>query len=484
MAMGLALLAVALVATGPVAAQPSPSAAEAGPDGDAAAPASILRIANYCGVLASAPWPGTAPARRALLQRLEALRQPCIGHAGFLAALGALWMEQGEPAQALLWLERSLLLDPAQPGALADHALALAALGEGAALDALIQEWAHRTDIPPALRQRLAMASAAGNAKGRMAAVPAEVRPPDGWVSYREASLTGGYETNLNHSPRLAELTITWPEGTRREQLLTPFEPRRGGAMTTDLAWQLARSPAAGAVFQTGLQVTARHAPGETSTDWHLTQWAASASQRWGAWRVRGQGHLTWIGGNLNEPYRLSRLGLSVDREAIGCNHRFTLEGERRTQRSTRTADGQATGIVWSSLCPWRGGSGDWAAGLAVRASADDPITSNRPGGRQHHQSLGFRVLGTLGASTRFDATLRASRVKDSEGYSPLLENNAVRRLHQTQFTLELSRTLRWSWLPGGAEALIQLQGVRQSSNLELFSYSGLSTYGGIRWRW
>jgi hypothetical protein len=407
--------------------------------------------------------------------------------ASFLAALGGLWLEEGEPGQALLWLERSLMLDPMQPGTLADHALALAALGEGAALNALVQEWRYRADIPPALRERLVAAHAGVNGQARPSSLPAPggVRPPDGWVSYREASLTGGYESNLNYSPRLAELTITLPgETPEKRPLLTPLEPRRGAALATDLAWQLARSPASGTVIQAGLQASARHAPSDQDTDWHSLQLAASASQRWGSWRAQGEGRLTWIGGNLNEPYRLSRIGFSVDREAIGCNHRVTIEGERRTQRSTRTADGQATGAVWSSLCPWRGGNGDWAAGFAARASVDDPITDNRPGGRQRHQSLGLRMIGTVGSGIRFDATLRASRVQDREGYSPLLKNNAARRLHQTQLTLEFSRTLRWPWLPGGAEAVIQLQGVRQSSNLELFAYRGLSSYGGVRWRW
>lgn len=489
MRVGLVLLAAALAA---LAAEAQPQSAFspapqqlAAADGEVNSPSEILRISNYCGVLASTPWPTSATARRALLQRLEALRQPCIGHAGFLGALGALWLEEGEPAQALLWLERSLLLDPSQLGTLADHALALAALGEGAARDALVQQWRDRDDIPPALRRRLALGPEPVNGRGRATATPhpAAVRPPDGWVSYREASLLTGYETNLDHSPRLNEITITPPDGPITLPLLTPLQPRRGAALIGELSWQLARSPAVGSVVQTGLQASARHAPSDSSTNWHHLQWAASVSQRWGAWRAQAQAHATWIGGSLNEPYRLARLGLSIDREAVGCSHRLLVEGERRTQQSTRSADGQATGLLWNSMCPWRGGTGDWALGLAARISTDEPITSDRPGGRQRHHSLGLRLLGTVGRSIRLDASLRASRVKDSEGYSPLLENNALRLLHQTQLTLELSRTLSWNWLPG-AEALIQIQGVRQSSNLELFKYSGVSSYGGLRWRW
>ena len=109
---------------------------------------------DLCGDLSQAAWPTGASARRARLQRLDLVRQLCASHGPFLAALGALWLEEGEPNQALLWLERALLLDPGNLGAQADHALALAALGEPAALAELAKAWAGRTDVPAALRDK------------------------------------------------------------------------------------------------------------------------------------------------------------------------------------------------------------------------------------------------------------------------------------------------------------------------------------------
>lgn len=438
---------------------------------------------EFCLAVAQAPWPRTPELRRAHLHRLELLRPQCIGHAGYLATLGALWLELGEPAQALLWLERSLLLDPGQLGAQADHALALAALGEPAARQALLAQWGDRTDVPAPLRHRLEQASgSAGNgARPRSAAA----RPPntvDGWVFYSEASLLGGYETNLDHSPRLNEITLTLPDGSLPFELDNPIRPRRGAALVGDASWQLAHSPRTGMILQTGLQALARHAPEHRGTDWTHLQWAANASQQWGLWRGQVQLGANWVGGRDNEAYRLGRMGLALDREAIGCNHRVLIEGESRHHETSTRADGRTVGGLWSTQCPVPAQPA-WTVGLALRFSEDKPILADRVGGVQRQTSAGLRLGGPLGQRTRIDASLRSSRVKDSEGYSPLLENNAIRILTQTQLSIELARLLD---LPGwpGAEALLQAQAVRQGSNLAIFRYNGLSIYTGVRWRW
>jgi hypothetical protein len=451
-------------------------------DAEPSAAGDTLRAANYCGALAATPWPTTALARRALLQRLEALRRPCVGHAGYLSTLGALWLEEGEPAQALLWLERALLLDPSALGTLADHALALAALGETAARDALAQQWRDRADIPAALRQRLAMGPAPANGQARSgnAPPPLALAPPDGWVSYRDVSVHGGYESNLDHFTKATEITLTDPD-LGPDPRPIDRRPRKGFAVMSDLSWQLARSPLAGSVVQAGVEGGARHAPGRSETDYHHLQIATAASQRWGPWRAQIHANGAWIGGQLSEPYRLLRLGLSVDREAVGCSHRLTLDIENRIQSATRTFDSQASSVGWNSLCPVPGR--DWILGLAARWTQDRPDDPSRPGGRQRQATLGARLIASVGAGLRMDATVRLGRIDDSSGYSPLLEYGAIRHMNQSQFSVEFSKPVPLTWLYG-AEAVVQLQAVRQRSNLVLFSYDGVSTYGGLRWRW
>ena len=420
-----------------------------------------------------------------MLHRFEAVRTACVANAPFLAMLGALWLEEGEPDQALLWLERSLMLEPEQLGAQADHALALAALGEPAARIALAEQWQARSDVPAALRQRLDMSlpAAASAARGAGNGGPArQVGNHSGWVSYREAALLSGFETNLDHSPRLNEITLTPPDGPVELPLNTPLRPRSGGAALMDLSWQLARKTEGGFLFQTGVQGSARQAPGESDTNWHDVQIAASAAKDWALWRGQVTASTTWVGGALNEPYRLLRLGASLERNALGCAHRTVVETESRVQSETHSADGRTLGVLWSTQCPVRGTS-DWVWGIAARAGLDRPRNEQRPGGAQHLASLGARLQGTAAAGIRFDVNLRASRIQDVEGYSPLLENNAIRQIHQSQLTIELAKPLQIESL-SGAEALLQVQLVRQSSNLALFRYQGVSTYGGLRWRW
>ena len=454
------------------------------PEDAAGSELNVAQPVDYCAMLAASAWPRTPVARRALLHRFEILRPQCIGHAVYLAALGALWLEEGEPAQALLWLERSLLLNPDQPGAQADHALALAALGEPAARDALAQQWLNREDVPLALRQRLAQGASTvaknGNGTTELSVSSPPLNTVDGWIFYREASWLIGGESNLDHSPRLNELTLTPPEGS----ISFPVEsrPLSGSATVADLSWQLAYSPRTGMIVQTGLQGSARHAPTESDTDWHHIQWAGGASQQWGLWRGQILASVTKVGGALNEPYRLARLGVSIDREAIGCSLRVAVETEMRSHRLTESADGRTVGGLWNTQCPWPG-STTWNWGLALRRSVDEPSDPTRPGGKQRQASLGLRVFGPLSWRIRLDASLRTSLLTDSEGYSPLLENNAIRRLNQTQLSIELNRPLQLSWI-SGAEALVQLQAVHQSSNLPIFRYQGVSAYGGFRWRW
>ena len=442
-------------------------------DAEPAPPAVVVTCAEFL----ARPWPASEVARRALLKELEAARARCIGHAGFLAALGAALLEGGDAAQALLWLERALLIEPELLGALADHALALAALGEPAARDALALQWQSRPDVPRALRERLALAVAA-NGDGAAARDPSVRR----WAVRREMSLLLGHESNLDHSPRLNELTLTLPEGNLELPLATPLQPRRAAAALADVSLQLAHSPQPGRIWRAGIQASARAAPGAADSNWQQAQLAASVAERWGPWRGQAELGANWVAGGLNEPYRLVRLTLAAERDTLGCNQRAALEIESRHQRLTRSADSRTEGLLWAALCPWSISPG-WAWGLAGRFSIDHPRLDDRPGGRQTLGSVGARLLGPLAGATRLDANLRVGRIHDDQGYSPLLENNAARRLGQTLLSLELTRPLYLTNWPG-VQAVVQLHALRQSSNLALFAYTSVSTYGGIRWQW
>lgn len=471
----LLLVLATFGAGGVVAAELDPAAAASEP-----LPSEGAEVRRWaaCQLLARTRWPADSNERRAVLQRLDQQRERCIDHAAFLATLGGFWLEEGDPVQALLWLERSLLLDPSALGAQADLALALAALGDKTALSQLLREWEGRTDIPAVLLSRLVQSSglpvvSSGSASGNHQRA---------WVQAREVSVMLGHESNLDRSPRLNELTITPPDGETNLPLAEPLKPRPGTATTTEMSWQGAFSPRTGSVLQVGVQASARAAPGNSDTNWHHAQLAGSASQRWGVWRADVQGSVAAVAGPLNEPYRLVRWGIALERTGVGCTQRVGLDLEARTQSVTSLADSRSVGGVINVLCSAPGLTG-WTLAAALRASTDVPDNHDRAGGVQRQWSAGIRASGPIGASGRLEMSLRVSRALDSEGYSPLLEREARRWLSPVQISIEFAQPMALSAMPP-TEAIGQIQALRQDSNLPIFRYSSVGLFGGLRWRW
>ena len=395
-----------------------------------------------------------------------------------LAQLGGLLLENDDPTQALVWLERSLLLDPGNLGAQADHAIALAALGEPEALRALSEAWRQRSDIPSGLRERLFP-----TAPGRQYALPSarlgEPEPPR-WGLQGEINVAIGRESNLDRSPRLTELTLTVPEGP----LVLPVisEPRTGNASIASAAVQGGYAIGERTVLRSGLNLNVRRAPSEPGTDWHQAQWAAEVEHRGSGWRLQAEGGVVWIGGPLNEPYRLHRFGLAAELMLNVCGVRASGSHDRREQSRTALLNSSTELWTLSLQCPVPG-LPSWLVSLNLSAGDDKPDSAERPGGPQRLRAEGLRVSGPLGSATRLDFYLRDSDVADASGYSVLLDNNAIRRQKLRQVSLELNHSLRrFGWQ--GWSATLQWQTATQRSNIQLFSYRADTVYGGVRWAW
>ena len=441
-----------------------------------------------CAALAATPWPRSAQAQAALLRLMEVAADACNNDAVFLAALGGAWLEVGDAKQALLRLERALLLDPELLSAQADHALALAALGEPAAREELVRAWQDRTDVPPVLWKRLndpAPRLARGATQPGTGQTDA---PAAGWVQLREIQLLAGYEDNLAQSPRLSELTITPPDGPVTLPLERPLEPRAGGAALLDMTWQGAISPSATRTYLVGVQASARHAPGNSDTDWQSVRLGLGAYQTTGEWRWQLQGRVQYAGGALTEDSRMWRLGLGAEGPAGDCSQRWYLEAEDRRYREFPINDAQVAGFAASLLCAVPS-LRTWTLGLSLAWGRDRARYEQRPGGDQKKSGVGVRALANLGRNGRsgnpwfLDAQWRYSHSEDQEGYSPLLENNVRRSTKNQQLMLEL--TGPWFELAAdSASSVIQVLVSREKSNLAVFSFDAASIYGGLRYKW
>jgi tetratricopeptide (TPR) repeat protein len=199
------------------------------------APSVLPKAADTtCSQAASQTWPATDTLRRGEVQRLERLLPACIDNPMFLATLGGLLLEQGDAEQALIWLERSLLIDPGNLGAQADHALTLAALGEPKALEQLTRAWQARTDLPPLLRDRLFPKLQAGPDPGEAGAQRhARVGPAAGDLDPHRLRKQPGSITAIDR---------TDAHGTRRQRRAAGRQPAQARSRAQHdgrLAWCL-----------------------------------------------------------------------------------------------------------------------------------------------------------------------------------------------------------------------------------------------------
>lgn len=431
-------------------------------------------VLTPCERYARSGWPLTVAARAALRDEMEAGVKECLDSAPYLALLGALWLESGEARQALLWLERSLLLDPAALGARADHALALAALGESAAREALIAEWQDRSDVPPALMRRLRGKVPPTNGE-TLAAASGSPR----WLRRGEVALRFGYDSNLDRVPVLDSITLTPQEGAVELPLAVPFRPRSGSTAQLDFGWRLARDSGANTLWQVSLAAAARHSPHESGTDWYYTQGRAEYWLGAGVWRGQAYGSLGRSAGPLSEPYVVRRFGLAGERDFGRCVWRAAFEGEQRRQHDTRRLDGDVTGFALLTQCPLDRRD-TWRGVVEVRHALDKPVDPDRPGGRQRQTGLTLRLGGSV-LGVQLDGSLTYVDAQDSELYSPLLA--VRRRFRQSSFNVDAAYSLR-DWLDPGAHLLLQWGAYRQSSNIPLFTHQGHSVSLGLRWRW
>ena len=436
---------------------------------------------STCSEMARERWPATAQARETMLARMDALRENCVDNAPFLAMLGALWLEQGDATQALLWLERSLMIEPGAQGTAADHALALAALGERTALNELAARWREREDIPAALRARLETARR-GAASKSPGGGPFSLVSGTNWTWRRSLSVLKGHETNLDHSPRLSEITLSSPDGPIDLPLAVPFVPRAGRAWVGEGAVQAFHSPQPGTLWQFGVQLGGRHSGDEPGTDTHQLQLTASLWRQHEGWRSQWQVGALSVNGPLSEPYRTATFGFAAEKDWNGCWNRLGLDAEWRQQRLSSVANALTTALQGGVNCGLGSTSG-WTSGLALRLALDSPRNPDRPGGQQAQLTVGARAAGPIGLGVRVELAARQTWLRDGEGYSALLENNATRRQRQTQFSLELSRPLREVGL-SGLDAVLQLQSLQQFSNIKLFEHKGISAFGGLRLDW
>ena len=395
-------------------------------------------------------------------------------------------MGLGDSAAAIEPLERALLVRPDLPAAQLDLALALAATGEVTAAAALLEQLRRRDDLPASVRQGLE----------RQAALVAQAAPSASWHNRWQLSSLLGVDNNLNNAPSVAELTLTLPQGNVTLPLASTSLPKQGAAMLNSVQWQGLR-PSGSSLWLLQSELRARRT-GDGATQYQQGDLAATwlqapeAAHQWvgrlSFTHLRFGGRTLLQSGKGSLQYQWPRLRTIApgwaNARLADCRPAAALELENRRYPSARELNGRYEGGAVALLCPSGKAPAASFFSVQLRAGHDRPHDDSRPGGGEVRSE--FRVQwdtplaspwpGVLGPG-RLGLQWATTRQVDSSGYSPLLENNAVRRTTRHALQTEASFPLG-----AGLSAVTSAELSSQRSNLPAFGARQRSIYLGLRW--
>lgn len=421
--------------------------------------------ANTCPNWQAKQLPTSPQQWQAEYQRLQPLFTTCLHSADFLAYYGAIELRTGRINSALDTLERALLLNPQHGAAQMDYAQALYYHGDPYAAQSLNKSLLNNPSLPPVIRQQIQT-----NQK--------HLHNQLNTFSH-QLSLNTGYDSNLNTSPSINQLTLTLDGEEWLVALAEGLEPRSGAVMRLGASTRYTQRQA---TSRRTYQLSLNSRLSENSQD-HQHQLSA-----------RYQQHNQLINGSqLN--HQLSLIGLQH-----GNQHTFTtLEAQQHwqpanpqpTQNSStcQLQAGQTLGyqsfpnrnnlnaleyrLNPSLQCNLNTSQISLTAGLMYNHA----LSNQRAGKHRQGQELTLYWQTPL-AQGRLQAQASYTQWQDAKGYNPTLANNAPRQVQRRQLTLAYL-------LPLSPNLLLTTQAAlqKQSSNIELFNYSSHQLDLGINWQ-
>lgn len=420
---------------------------------------------------------GVAAERSQELGRLQSLSTACLLSADYFAYQGQLLLQQGRFADALVALERSLLLDSAQPGVQLDYVIALSKTGDDQSARALAQQVLSRDDAPPAVRAVLEEVLREARDPGAMAD-----SSPWQWRGYVMSML--GTDSNLNSATSADAINLTLPNGNVSLLLDGSSRPRSGNAWIS--AGQVtAQASLEGGVLVVQGETRERLAPGNSGFAYSqqdaFALYRPNSPDGWvpriavSNFSMDGAALFTGLSGSAWREFG----GANLSDKLAGCTYRAGLEGERRTYAQDSTQNGFYGSVLGALTCT----EGDNHYQWGVQGGRDWASSALRAGGNQTR--VDFKALWDRQWSWgRTTTEWVVSELRDSAPYSDLLGGITRSALRQN-IRISLTKRLHSEEKPnawGGLYSVTVFEVLRHKSNLELFDVRGESLYTGLRY--
>jgi hypothetical protein len=413
-------------------------------------------------------YPGTATNWQVMHQQLSALMPRCLQSSEYFALLGAALLNIGSLSDALEALERALLLDPGNGGAQIDYAEALFRQGQLFSALELNQQILARDDVPEYLNPML------------------QQRQNDWQGMTRQMSVTGdlmaGYDINLNGAPSPDQITLTLSGDSVVLPLREQYQPIEGAYANLRLSARY-RQLAPEHQHNVSVDLRGRVSKDQDSDLLQLdTRYAYIKPKQDRSWQLNtGMSHLFFGGSPL---YTATEAGGryvypgTVSINAYGsCKPFSSLAAQHQLFHNQSRLNAIESKFSIGLNCQLKHGENSQQLVPELSVLNNDPIKQGRPGDSRYgwQFNLDWQLPVLSGAVT---AQLNHTQMQDSDGYSPLLANDADRWLKRSYVLVQYRKEIN-------ANTTLLINGYlqRQRSNLELFRSRDASLEIGLSHR-
>ncbi len=401
-----------------------------------------------------------AASQAELAAALAPLMGECLQSAEFFALYGAAQMNSGDLAAALETLERSLLLDATNGAAQIDYAQALYLRGQLFSAIDLNQQVLARADLPSDVAELLRQRDEQWRAQTRL-------------LGFQLDALAG-YDDNLNGAPDPSQITLTLSGEPVILTLNPDFQAISGPYLNLRTGANY-RQLAPGHQHNALLELRGRVSEDSGSDLLQLqSRYDFLRPRRNSTWQLSaGMGHL-FFGGNALYTATDGFARYQTPATA-SCNRRVDLALQHQHYHGQHNLNSLESKLAGGLDCQIALGDLQTVLGIEAGLLANKALNSGRPGDDRDGWQLAVDWQLPLASGT-LRTQLNHTRLRDAEGYSPLLDNGADRWLQRSYLLLQYQRPLQ-----PGMVLLTNFFHQHQRSNIELFDTLDSSLEIGLR---
>ncbi len=450
-------------------AQPAPPGAQ---------PLSPAQSATYQDVLREAAALQRARRAKDAFALLSAYENEFAGDPYFDYQLGVAALDAGQVPVAQQALERAVLVRPDFAGAWVDLALSHARLGETETALQIVAHIEESFDVPLPLREQL------HNLRAELSSplLRREWSPSalfGGRSGYLQ--LSAGHDSNANLGLASSVFSLT-PVGAPPLQVQIPASARAAGDSYAQLRGDLQQTLQFGELQKGRIYLSGQYKEFDHLKEYNLADGSFSYAHEYTLpkardWALEGVVGARIIGTGGNRLATISTLGAGMVVYDKQCRWGARFSNEVRDYGLSGYIDADVPTVSVSGTCRQ-----SLSQTSVVLSYARDLPREVRAGGRTDRYELGVHYVRQLTPRVMMSASGALGYYRDAEGYSPLLENGAIR--HVTRTSVRLSWF--WEFDPAHPEWTLnaELERLQDRSNLEIFQLNNTKAAIGIRYQY